>query len=156
MGVLLLDTSADGTLTMTAGVSTVVTSSNGIPSTRISTGLSRPSVRVRVGGGLPIEAALTRDAPRPRAVEEAEPTRRNDTGAAGPRDGEPGPRDGSAETDTPPPPKKSARAEKIELAIDKLPNHELIKPIPVLIESLGDKVFIAEALDLEISITGNS
>jgi hypothetical protein len=25
-----------------------------------------------------------------------------------------------------------------------------------LIESLGDKVFIAEALDLEISITGNS
>jgi hypothetical protein len=157
MGVLLLDTSADGTLTMTAGVTTVVTSSKGIPSTRISTGLSRPSVRVRFGRGLPIEATATRDAPRLPAIEEAEPSSRSDTGHAGPRDGEAGgPRDGSAETDTPPPPRKSARAEKIELAIDKLPNHELIKPIPVLIESLGDKVFIAEALDLEISITGNS
>jgi len=52
--------------------------------------------------------------------------------------------------------KRSAGVEKIELAIDKLPNHELIKPIPVLIESLGDKVFIAEVPGLEISITGNS
>ena len=42
------------------------------------------------------------------------------------------------------------------MAIDKLPNHELIKPIPVLIESLGDKVFIAEVPGLDISITGNS
>jgi hypothetical protein len=42
------------------------------------------------------------------------------------------------------------------LAIDKLPNHELIKPIPVLIESLGDKVFIAEVPGLDISITGDS
>lgn len=142
---------------MTAGVSAVVTSSNGTPSTRISTGRSRPSVRVRFGRGLPIEAAATLDAPRPPAIAEAEPSNRSDTGAAGPRDGESrGPRNGPAETDTPPPPKKSARAEKIELAIDKLPNHELIKPIPVLIESLGDKVFIAEALDLEISITGSS
>jgi hypothetical protein len=157
MGVLLLDTSADGMLTMTAGVSTVVTSSNGIPSTRISTGLSRPSLRVRFGHGLPIEAASTRNPPRRPAIEEAEPGNRSNTGPAGPGDGESGgPRAGSAETDTPPPPRKSARAEKIELAIDKLPNHELIKPIPVLIESLGDKVFIAEALDLEISITGSS
>jgi hypothetical protein len=112
---------------------------------------------VRFGRGLPIEATATRDAPRLPAIEEAEPSSRSDTGHAGPRHGESGgPRDGSAELDTAPPPRKSARAEKIELAIDKLPNHELIKPIPVLIESLGDKVFIAEALDLEISITGSS
>jgi hypothetical protein len=104
---------------------------------------------VRFGRGLPIEATATRAAPRPPAIAETESISRSDTGPAGPRDG-------PAETDTPPPPKKSARAEKIELAIDKLPNHELIKPIPVLIESLGDKVFIAEALDLEISITGSS
>lgn len=61
----------------------------------------------------------------------------------------------TADTSTPAP-KKSAEPVKLELAIDKLPNHELIKPIPVLIESLGDKVFIAEVPNLDISITGNS
>ena len=51
---------------------------------------------------------------------------------------------------------KPSRAERIELAIDSLQNYELIKPIPVLIESLGDKVFVAEAPDLNVSTTGNS
>jgi predicted RNase H-like HicB family nuclease len=52
--------------------------------------------------------------------------------------------------------RKPSRAERIELAIDSLQNYELIKPIPVLIESLGDKVFVAEAPDLNVSTTGNS
>jgi len=51
---------------------------------------------------------------------------------------------------------KPSRAERIELAIDSLQNYELIKPIPVLIEFLGDKVFVAEAPDLDVSTTGNS
>jgi hypothetical protein len=51
---------------------------------------------------------------------------------------------------------KPSRLERIELAIDSLQNYELIKPIPVLVESLGDKVFVAEAPDLNISTTGNS
>jgi hypothetical protein len=54
------------------------------------------------------------------------------------------------------PPPKPSRLERIELAIDSLQNYELIKPIPVLVESLGDKVFVAEAPDLNISTTGNS
>src|SRR5215471_12121341 len=48
------------------------------------------------------------------------------------------------------------RLEKIELAIDSLQNYAVKKPIPVLIESLGDKVFIAEAPDLNLSTSGNS
>jgi len=51
---------------------------------------------------------------------------------------------------------KPPKAEKIELAIDSLQNYEVIKPIPVLIESLGDKVFVAEAPDLNLSTSGNS
>jgi hypothetical protein len=51
---------------------------------------------------------------------------------------------------------KPPRTEKIELAIDSLQNYEVIKPIPVLIESLGDKVFVAEAPDLNLSTSGNS
>lgn len=51
---------------------------------------------------------------------------------------------------------KPSRAERIELAIDSLQNYELIAPIQVLVESLGDKVFVAEAPDLNVSTTGNS
>jgi len=96
---------------------------------------------VRFQPALPVEGVVVmREAPQTPAIEEAESS---------------GPRDAPPETDTPTP-KKSAGTEKIELAIDKLPNHDLIKPIPVLIESLGDKVFIAEVPGLEISITGSS
>jgi hypothetical protein len=62
----------------------------------------------------------------------------------------------SVNSATPEPPAKPSRTEKIELAIDSLPNYEVLKPIPVLIESLGDKVFVAEAPDLNLSTTGNS
>jgi hypothetical protein len=55
-----------------------------------------------------------------------------------------------------PPAPKAATLEKIELAIDSLQDYDLVKPIPVLIESLGDKVFLAEAPDLNLSTTGNS
>jgi hypothetical protein len=57
---------------------------------------------------------------------------------------------------TPEPSPKASRAEKIELAIDSLPDYEVLKPIPVLVESLGDKVFVAEAPDLNLSTSGNS
>ena len=51
---------------------------------------------------------------------------------------------------------KATKIERIELAIDSIQGYDLIKPIPVLIESLGDKVFVAEAPDLNLSTTGNS
>jgi len=53
-------------------------------------------------------------------------------------------------------PPKAATIEKLELAIDSLQDYDLIKPIPVLIESLGDKVFLAEVPDFNLSTTGNS
>jgi hypothetical protein len=51
---------------------------------------------------------------------------------------------------------KATKIERIELAIDSVQGYDLIKPIPVLIESLGDKVFVAEAPELNLSTTGNS
>jgi predicted RNase H-like HicB family nuclease len=44
----------------------------------------------------------------------------------------------------------------IDLIIDKLPRHGLIKPIPVTIAPLGDRVFVASTPDLDITVTGNS
>jgi hypothetical protein len=46
--------------------------------------------------------------------------------------------------------------DSIDLIIDKLPRHRLIKPVPVSISPLGDRVFVASAPDLEITVTGNS
>jgi hypothetical protein len=53
-------------------------------------------------------------------------------------------------------PKPPTRTEKVELTIDSLQNYELFKPIRVVVESLGDKVFVAEAPELNVSTTGNS
>jgi hypothetical protein len=53
-------------------------------------------------------------------------------------------------------PKPPIRTDKVELTIDSLQNYELLKPIRVVVESLGDKVFVAEAPELNVSTTGNS
>ena len=50
----------------------------------------------------------------------------------------------------------SGQGDSIELIIDKLPRHALVKPIPVTISPLGDRVFIASTPDLDITVTGNS
>jgi hypothetical protein len=51
---------------------------------------------------------------------------------------------------------KPPRIDKIELTIDSLQNYELLKPIRVIVESLGDKVFVAEAPELNVSTSGTS
>ena len=53
-------------------------------------------------------------------------------------------------------PKLPPRQEKIELTIDSLQNYELLKPIRVVVEPLGDKIFVAEAPELNVSTNGTS
>jgi predicted RNase H-like HicB family nuclease len=48
------------------------------------------------------------------------------------------------------------QSDGIDLIIDKLPRHGLVKPIPVTIAPLGDRVFVASTPDLDITVTGNS
>jgi hypothetical protein len=55
-----------------------------------------------------------------------------------------------------PRPAPSGQSDSIDLIIDKLPRHTLVKPIPVTITPLGDRVFIASTPDLDITVTGNS
>ena len=50
----------------------------------------------------------------------------------------------------------SADAHRIELIIDSLTRHELIEPIPVTVESLGDTVFTATVHSLNLTGTGNT
>jgi hypothetical protein len=53
-------------------------------------------------------------------------------------------------------PAAPAQGGGIDLIIDKLPRHGLVKPIPVTIAPLGDRVFVASTPDLDITVTGNS
>jgi hypothetical protein len=46
--------------------------------------------------------------------------------------------------------------ERVQLIIDSLQNYELIKPIPVVVDSLADKIFTAEAPNLNLSISDKS
>jgi len=139
--VSLLDTSADGMFTMMAGAATSVTSTNRTTPSQMLTNRARPSLWVRFERPSPVgDVAVTREPRQTPAIAEPEPS---------------GSRDSAPEAPAPVL-RKSAGAERIELVIDKLPNHELIKPIPVLVESLGDKVFIAEVPGLDISTTANS
>jgi hypothetical protein len=48
------------------------------------------------------------------------------------------------------------QSDGIDLIIDKLPRHGLVKPIPVTIAPLGDRVFVASTPDLDVTVTGNS
>ena len=53
-------------------------------------------------------------------------------------------------------PEAPKQGDSIDLIIDKLPHHRLVKPVPVSISPLGDRVFVASARDLDITVTGNS
>jgi hypothetical protein len=48
------------------------------------------------------------------------------------------------------------KAEKIELTVESLQNYDLLRPIPVVVETLGPRTFVAEIPDLDISTSGTS
>ena len=54
------------------------------------------------------------------------------------------------------PPKQKAEATRVELTINSLRNYELIKPIPVFVESLGDRHYVAEVPDANISTSASN
>jgi hypothetical protein len=54
------------------------------------------------------------------------------------------------------PAKQPPAIAKVELTIDSLGSYELNKPIPVFVESLGNRHFVAEVPDLNISTSANN
>jgi hypothetical protein len=70
--------------------------------------------------------------------------------SGGPADRPPGSSEAAA------PVAKPVKPDRIEMTIDSLPNYDLLQPIPVVIEALGDRLFSAQAPALEIAITGSS
>ena len=67
------------------------------------------------------------------------------------------PADGRAETaPANPRPKPNSGTSRVELTIDSLRSYELVKPIPVFVESLGERHYVAEVPDLNITTSASS
>ena len=137
-GVSVIATSAGATFTTGASAATVVISSR---RNSVSTRLSGRSAAV----GLRSAPHAETEAPTPASGSAPMP--------------EMGAQDANSVVEPAPivdQPKPPPRQDKIELTIDSLQNYELLKPIRVVVESLGDKVFVAEAPDLNVSTSGTS
>jgi hypothetical protein len=55
-----------------------------------------------------------------------------------------------------PPAKPPSAISRVELTIDSLRTYDLIRPIPVIVESLGERNYVAEMPDLNISTTASN
>jgi len=103
-----------------------------------------------------------RNAVRPQVAPRSSPSPAEEGASGGEpqASSEPSPTAPDNGSETAPPKERRAPApgqgDSIELIIDKLPRHALVKPIPVTISPLGDRVFIASTPDLDITVTGNS
>jgi hypothetical protein len=66
---------------------------------------------------------------------------------------------GDAAAETPPAAisaKPPSAISRVELTIDSLPTYDLIRPIPVVVESLGERNYVAEMPDLNISTSASN
>jgi hypothetical protein len=55
-----------------------------------------------------------------------------------------------------PAPKPPSAISRVELTIDSLRTYDLSRPIPVVVESLGERNFVAEMPDLNISVSASN
>lgn len=132
-----LSTSTEGLLTTAVAASIPRVSLDRVAAPQTVSTRSRRSVWARVQPGLSVEAIAA--APEPAASPPAAAT-----GAHA---------DAPAAAD---PPREPAGTPRVELTIDSLRNYELVKPIPVVVESLGDRHYVAEVVDLNISTSASS
>jgi len=140
-GVSLISTRAEATFTIGASATTIVISSNRNTASRC---LSGRAVRFAAVGAQRFPSADA-EALTPTSGSPQKP----DIGAQAVS----GLVDPLPVADHPkPPPWK----DKVELTIDSLQNYALLKPIGVIVEALGDKVFVAEAPELNVSTSGTS
>lgn len=120
-----------------------LTLTSGAASVRLASNRARPpqwtSARARAAAA----PAAVREA-KPKEEQQADPTADDDAPPAAvaeaPAEAEPTPRG----------------PDEVRLEIDALQYYELLKPIPVVIRTLGERTFEAEVPELNISTTGSS
>ena len=105
--------------------------------------------------GAALSGIRTGARPLPRTPAPPPPSEKTPSGQPSRASAEPAPTAADAPSASDPP-ATPRQGDGIDLIIDKLPRHGLIKPIPVTIAPLGDRVFVASTPDLDITVTGNS
>jgi hypothetical protein len=160
-----LNATAEEPFTTVVVASTTKVSLDRTAASRVVSTRSRRSLWSRVQDALSVEGiAATRDVPR-----QSNPGADNTDGLAGAAKGD-GP-DGASSGDGPVDavnaggfadapaaslPKAKSETSRVELTIDSLRTYELVKPIPVFVESVGERHYVAEVPDLNITTSASS
>jgi hypothetical protein len=144
-------TTTSDLMTTAAEMTAVAASAAGVsldrttPSRRLNSG-ERRSQWAKLDGGRSLKgiAATRRQPAKPRAVSPPGEDPAKAAAAGGAAD--------------PPPPaaKQSSGPSQVELTIDSLRTYELIRPIPVVVESLADRHCVAEVPGLNITTSASS
>jgi hypothetical protein len=143
-----LSTKAEELFTTMAMASTTSVSLDRTASSRLLSTRARRSLWARVQHTLSVEGmAATREASgKPRAIAPNADGLANTANGDGPADATP----------AGPLPKPNSETARVELTIDSLRTYELVKPIPVFVEALGERHYVAEVPDLNITTSASS
>ena len=151
-----LNATAEEPFTTVVVASTTKVSLERTAASRLVSTRSRRSLWARVQDALSVEGmAATRDVPG-----KSYPGAADRDGLAGAANAD-GPSDaanadGLADASAASLPEPSSGTSRVELTIDSLRTYELVKPIPVFVESLGERHYVAEVPDLNITTSASS
>jgi hypothetical protein len=151
-----LNTTAEELVTTVVLASTAMVNLDRTASSRLLSTRARRSLWARVQDALSVEGmTATRGPPgRPDANPMKEDVAPDAAKGDGP--GETANADGLADAPAASLPEPTSGTSRVELTIDSLRTYELVKPIPVFVESLGERHYVAEVPDLNITTSASS
>jgi hypothetical protein len=151
-----LNTTAEELVTTVVLASTAMVNLDRTASSRLLSTRARRALWARVQDALSVEGiTATRRPPRkPDANTMKEDVAPDAANGDGP--GDTANADGLADTPAASLPEPTSGTSRVELTIDSLRTYELVKPIPVFVESLGERHYVAEVPDLNITTSASS
>jgi hypothetical protein len=151
-----LNTTAEELVTTVVLASTAMVNLDRTASSRLLSSRARRSLWARVQNALPVEGmTATRGPPgKPDANAINEDGASKAVNADAPTDAANA--DGLADGPAASLPKPASGTSRVELTIDSLRTYELVKPIPVFVEALGERHYVAEVPDLNITTSASS
>ena len=150
-----LNTTAAELVTTAVLASTAMVNLDRTASSRLLSSRARRSLWARVQDALSVEGiTATRGPPaKPDANAMNEDVARDAANGDGP--GDAANADGLADAAPASLPEPTSGTSRVELTIDSLRTYELVKPIPVFVESLGERHYVAEVPDLNITTSAS-
>jgi hypothetical protein len=151
-----LNTTAEELVTTVVLVSTAMVNLDRTAPSRLLSSRARRSLWARVQDSLSVEGmTATRGPPaKPDANATNEDGAPDAVNADTPADAANA--DGPAEAPAAALSKPTSGTSRVELTIDSLRTYELVKPIPVFVEALGERHYVAEVPDLNITTSASS